>query len=278
MTYRHVLLLLLLSLSGYAEEEKPICVLHSRYAGMFSIFGDVLTLCDAYERGLFSGIQVTFDGGGLFHHTEYGPNWWHYYCEPICLGNHSESFIRLDMKLVESFLQDVTRQRAHELITNYIHILPSIQKEVEDFVDTHFNNHFILSVHYRGSDKRREAPRVSYAVVIDAIQQFIQERPLETIKIFLATDEEPFCELMQNTFSAEQLCVNPCTVRTDSKAPLGTHYSGHRYENGKNALIDCLLLSRGDYLIRTSSNLSRWATFFNPDIPVLELSRSYCEL
>ena len=43
----------------------------------------------------------------------------------------------------------------------------------------------------------------------------------------------------------------------------------------ENALIDCILLSKTDLLIRTSSNFSLASTFFNPKLPVIELSKRH---
>lgn len=56
----------------------------------------------------------------------------------------------------------------------------------------------------------------------------------------------------------------------------GIHFSEHNgYQLGEEALIDSLLLSKCDLLIRTSSNLSLWSTYFQPDIPVFLLSERY---
>ncbi len=57
----------------------------------------------------------------------------------------------------------------------------------------------------------------------------------------------------------------------------GVHFSEQigGYQLGEEALIDSLLLSKCNLLIRTSSNLSLWSTYFQPDIPVILLSERY---
>ena len=50
---------------------------------------------------------------------------------------------------------------------------------------------------------------------------------------------------------------------------------GDNYIKGKEALINCLLLSRCNVLIRTASFLSAWSSFFNPKFPVIMLNTPY---
>ncbi len=64
------------------------------------------------------------------------------------------------------------------------------------------------------------------------------------------------------------------TQRSDDQTALHLKFSNN-YLHGEEAIIDCLLLSRGSVLIRTSSNLSLWSSYFNPSIPVIELSQRY---
>jgi hypothetical protein len=55
------------------------------------------------------------------------------------------------------------------------------------------------------------------------------------------------------------------------KADLGAS----NYKKGEGALIDCLLLSRCNTLIRTTSFLSAWASIFNPKLPIVLVNRPY---
>src|SRR5262245_50770754 len=61
--------------------------LGSRGAGMFSIFTNVLWLCDDYEKGAISGFEVRFGRRGAYFDQAMGQNWWEYYCEPLSCGN-----------------------------------------------------------------------------------------------------------------------------------------------------------------------------------------------
>jgi hypothetical protein len=48
---------------------------------------------------------------------------------------------------------------------------------------------------------------------------------------------------------------------------------GDNRAKGEDAVMDCLLLSRCQYLVRTASNLSLCSTLFSPDMPVMLLNR-----
>jgi hypothetical protein len=49
---------------------------------------------------------------------------------------------------------------------------------------------------------------------------------------------------------------------------------GRNYRKGEDVLIDCLLLSRSDFLLRCQSNVGELATYFNPELPVIDLQYS----
>lgn len=262
-------------ISNQESNTPPFTILRSRNYGMFSIFGDVLCLCKFYEKGDYQGIEVDFLDEGLYYDAEKGMNWWTYYCEPISYGKKNKSD---NIKVIQGYPYDniniteneTTVREANALIQKYIHIRPEIQKEVDDFVRENFVNNYVIGVHYRGTDKYIEAVRVNYDDVRQRIQKIMDENANEPIKIFIATDEDAFIQYMKEAFG-KSICYNKNVARSSSKKPIHTTHK-NPYQSGKEALVDCLLLSRGSILIRTSSNLSLWSTFFNPDIPVIELS------
>jgi hypothetical protein len=52
-------------------------------------------------------------------------------------------------------------------------------------------------------------------------------------------------------------------------------FADGNYRKGREALLNCLLLSRCSALIRTASTLSGWASIFNPELPVTMLNRPF---
>ena len=56
----------------------------------------------------------------------------------------------------------------------------------------------------------------------------------------------------------------------ENRAPTETPF-----QKGEDAVLDCLLLSRCQVLIRTASNLSQCSALINPDVPEIALNRGY---
>jgi hypothetical protein len=268
----------LLFLTSYAGgKEKEYIVLHCRdNAGMFSILFDVLSLTKQYEKGHYNGIEVDFMTEGLYYSSEKGPNWFTYYCEPIQIGEKKNvRHIYGDAPFADAYDIEfhTTRHEANHLINNHIHVKQEILDEISEFFEKHFLGNFVISVHYRGTDKITEAPPVSFSEIKDKIIQLIISMGYTNYKIFVATDEQVFIDYMENSFG-DKVCYNEKAIRSINSKPL--HFSNNdRYKIGRDAMIDSILLSKGDYMLRMSSNLSLWSTFLNSEMPVCELNQRY---
>lgn len=256
-------------------DQKNFVVVHCRHgAGMFSIFNDVLSYYKYYDNGFYAGVEVNFGKEGQYYTESFGENWWSYYCEQSLLGEKTtvkhvigdcEFALPCDIEMHTS------RQEAHDLIQKYIHFKPEITQEIDKFQTENFIGHYVICVHYRGTDKVSEAFPVKYEEVYKSVRGLIKKLKIKKYKIFVATDEQPFLDFMIKNFK-KSVCYNPYAYRSNNNSAL--HYSNYdRYKCGFDAIIDAILLSKGDYLIRMSSNLSLWSTFFNPNIPVLELNQ-----
>ena len=263
-------------LNSSAEEFRILDLKQFPEVGMFAATNQVLGQLALYETmgSLMTGLKIDFGSYGLYYDPPHGPNWWEYYFEPICIGEQTPELIRYPSikQCHEAFgvRRRLKRLEAAHLIQKYIHVKPSIQEKVDLFAAEYFQNFYILAVHYRGTDKRSEAPIVPYSQVIEKVAQSIPKNL--PVRIFVATDEAPFLKKMEEAFPG--LIVATIAHRTEGRR--GIHFINNSpYEVGEEALIDALLLSRSDFLIRTSSNLSLWSTYFNPHIPTLLLNGSY---
>lgn len=231
---------------------------------------------DFYEKKSedCTGVIVDFEDQGLYYDSKHGLNWWSYYFEPIRLG--------VDTTLVKKFpyskhsafsccAAEMPRERGHELIKKYIKLKPDLQKKVDRYVDDNFKGHRVIGIHYRGTDKIIEAPTVSYEVIVKLVKSEIEKD--KNTKIFIATDEEKFLNVMQTTFPGKVVALQ--ALRSQKGYPV--HYPSNNgadnYKKGEEAVMDCILLSRCSKLIRTSSNLSAASAQFNPSMEVLLLSR-----
>lgn len=239
--------------------------------GFFSEFAAVLGILDHYERWqrLYAGVKVDF-GAGLYYEPSFGPNWWEYYFEPIDLGDHrgapsrvvSDYYHDLCANRIE---QTMPRRRAAQLVARYVVVKPRIREMVDTYVREHWGDAMVLGIHYRGTDKSSEAPRVPYEEVETAVRAAIRAAGPRPCKLFLATDEHAFLDHMRERFPG-QLLYREIFRSRDGRAIDVVNADGN-HKKGEDAVLDCLLLSRTHALIRTASNLSLVAALFNPHLP-----------
>jgi hypothetical protein len=145
---------------------------------------------------------------------------------------------------------------------------------VDDFYNQYFIGAYMLGVHYRGTDKVSEAPRVRYEDMHDAIVSHIRGLQGKKFKLFVASDEEQFIQFIEGKFPG--LIIKNNLERSYDGTPIHLQHRD-QFKIGEGALLDCLLLSRCDFLIRTSSCLSFAASQFNPNLRYKDMSRAYWE-
>jgi hypothetical protein len=245
---------------------------------MFSVFMTVLGLIQFYDQSHCAGIKINFDQHGLYFDPNRGDNWWAYYFQPIESAKLVCSWTQVSKKLKRKFtkagLQKISRDEAHRLIQQYIRVRPEIQEKVDRFVESQFGKANVIGVHYRGTDKRSEAPRVPYHRVLQQIEQVARSFPQDDYLLFVATDERSLLSAVQERYPGKVICTD--AMRSDNFHPVHKTYK-NSYNTGEEALIDCLLLSKCGLLIRTASNLSTCAGYFNPRLPILDLNFLYVE-
>lgn len=242
--------------------------------GFFASFQSLIGGLNFYEKQQYAGCRVEFTWG-LYLNPKLGPNWWEYYFEPINIGSEENAFlIRFDSTQKYYWAYDaistISRERASELIQRYIHVKPVIQKKIDSFVQENFGNYFIIGVHYRGTDKSSEAPRVSYSSVYKAILRVITTVSSERdYKLFIASDEQDFINYMKRNFGERICCLD--AIRSSDGYPIHFNQTDP-YRQGEESIMDCILLSKTNFLVRTQSNVSASAANFNPDLEVISLN------
>lgn len=268
-----VLLFLTVSPLSCREDQRIFYVLKNREgAGMFSMFSDVLALVYSYEKGVFRGIEVDYGSEGLYYDQNHGPNWWNYYCEPICFGERKNVREQVYSNALgispRFFFKD--REEAYHLIQKYIHFLPHIVEKVEQFKQRYFQDHFVIGLHFRGTDAPASSP--PFEIYKREVEKLIRSLSLNDYRIFIASDELPFIDYISAAFPG-CVCYQPNALRSGRNgAPLHFNNSYNHYLQGEEALIDCILLSNCSHMMLAYSNLSLWAALLNPFVPMNDLS------
>ena len=170
-----------------------------------------------------------------------------------------------------------SREEVKALFTRHFGIRPEIEEQVDAFAREHRLGAHTLSLHYRGTDKHREAPQQAMADVIQRVSRYIDT--LQGVEnIFVASDEASFIEAASDGIAGLPVVSMDDSVRSDEGTPV--HLEGLKAGNramGYDAVRNAVMLSRGGWLCRTSSFLSAWSAVFNPDIKVAVFNTPYEE-
>jgi hypothetical protein len=177
-----------------------------------------------------------------------------------------------DLGLRQKYDRVITLDMASALVEKYMGVKEEILFEVAEFVKEAFHGE-TLGVHYRGTDKGSEAPRVEWGAVKSKVLSVIER--VNTIRtIFLASDEPEFIEYFLASSWPVKVVQFNCSEIYRGGVP--THKTtGDGYQKGREALITCLLLSRCDYCLKSASYLSAWSKIFNPQLKVMMLNRPH---
>ena len=162
---------------------------------------------------------------------------------------------------------------AHYLINKYIDVQEWVLKEVNDFCDTHFNKKSVLGVHYRGTDKSKEAPYVSFEEVYRNIAYYLEKYP-ETDLVFLSSDDEHFINQVHTTALPKPVVYRRDAFRSSDNQAI--HHSSHsKLDVNRDAIINCLILSRCNTVMKTASILSAVSVLFNTEVSVVLLNKPF---
>jgi len=253
------------------------CVGGRAVSGLFSEFAAVLGALEHYEqwRPIYAGLRVDFADQGLYYDPAHGENWWEYYFDRIEIGSRDAAVTKVvsdrQHDIFAYAISRLSRQRGFEVIDRHIRPQAQIREKVDAYVRDNFSDSFVIGVHYRGTDKWEDAPRVSYDDVYAAIQRVANTRASGRYKVFVATDEKAFLDFLMLRHPSGLLYRD--MFRSVDGRPIDVVNQDGHHKKGEDAVIDCLLLSRCNYLVRTASNLSLCSILINPALPELALNR-----
>lgn len=170
---------------------------------------------------------------------------------------------------------ELTLQRANQLVRRYLGINPAVTARVTEFRDRHAIGSNTLGVHYRGTDKVAEAPRVRWEACRDAVRSYLASHP-EIDGLFVSSDEKSFVDYLVREVREVPVHVHDDEFRSEDGQPIhASEAEQHGDRKGAEAILNCLLLSHCSAVIRTSSFLSAWSSVFNPDLEVVLLNRPF---
>jgi hypothetical protein len=120
----------------------------------------------------------------------------------------------------------------------------------------------VIGVHMRGTDKVPAVPPSSYFPLIDAYIKF--NEPSSRVRIFFASDDQSYVDQAMQRYGSQAFVQAgvPRVAGTIWKTLNAT--GAHR--TGEAVLIDMLMLSKCNFLLKSASALSEFAIYYNPDL------------
>jgi hypothetical protein len=136
---------------------------------------------------------------------------------------------------------------------------------------------FPIGLHYRGTDKSIEAPRVDLDEVVESARRALWAarsmgvgRPV----LFVASDEESFVPMLRSRLPKERvLCLEGVLRSRGTPLHKAKISAGERL--AREAMLDCLLLGQCRVLIKTASMLSAWSVILGNFPSVVMLSKPF---
>ena len=231
---------------------------------------EILAFCD--EHNLRPAFRFTYPGSDIDYFKPF------FRIDDSCSCTlDSIPFVKIytigELDLGKNYDDVLTVESASYLIKKYLVIQDDILQEVDAFCTAHGFDSKIVGVHYRGTDKSAEAPPVSYDNVEQNIQCFIRKFP-ETTGVFVSSDDDHFVKYIKESSVGHLVVSRDDFFRATDNVAI--HFSGQdKYDINRDAIVNCLLLSRCHALIKTASILSAWSVLFNPDMQVVMLNRPF---
>lgn len=179
------------------------------------------------------------------------------------------------------------RGKASQIIEHYIRPRSYILRKVDQFDQKYFQINEVIGIHMRATDvadlKTEHNIHRRYSYQPEAYEKAIREalKAHPNASIFIATDSQDALQLMINTFGKKVIhysSIYHTKGAISGNGPTGWGLPGYLTEdtqkaaqNGEEAVIDYLLLSRCQYLIHNGSGLARTVLLKNPDLPHLNV-------
>lgn len=173
-------------------------------------------------------------------------------------------------------LFELRRRHAHVLGNDWVALNRiwkayfKVPRRVLDQADAIFPSGSVLGIHYRGTDKQTtswDSNPISQQQYLALIRDFLALRRDFDV-IFAATDEYSFVEQLRRSTSLQVISLGEVEFHMADK------HTTTRAEKADRAMLDCVLLSRCQCVLETSSALPSFAKLLNPALEIYRCAAS----
>ena len=159
------------------------------------------------------------------------------------------------------------RELGRKYVSDFISVRSQIREKADEFAVQAFDGSYLFAVHIRGTDFAYAEP-TGHQHYFDAIEKIIHQKKLTNYQVFLATDQAQFVDLFKAHFG-DRLVIYDSARGSGFVAPFKLR-DVDPYKKGEDVLIDILLLSKGDHLLKCAASVGEYAAWFAPDIEITD--------
>jgi hypothetical protein len=252
----------------------------------------------ALENNWLPVVNFDRENCPFFYDAEHGDNVWEYYFEPvfhmtyaelrrlIASGQLSDDLVHTypwrdllkwhhsDPERIATFwAADVPenpaewmktkRQLGRRYVAEYIRVKTAINAKVDAFVGRFIKGTYTFGAHVRGTDFAYAEPTPPDAY-FRAIEELVRQRALTDFRVFLATDQKQFVDLFRQAYGPKLLTYD--SLRSSGEVAPFRLSGVSPYKKGEDVLMDVLLLSRCDHVLKCAAAGGEYALWFNPDL------------
>jgi hypothetical protein len=162
-----------------------------------------------------------------------------------------------------------------EIKDKYLIIQPHILAKVDDFVNKNFIGK-IAAIHIRGTDSFFDKSRPHLPVSF--YKELIAEKLQDYSKILICTDSLEILEILKSNFGDKIISYDSEKSTLEKYNFHLSYISENPYKIGEDVIIESLLMSRCDLLIKGTSNVSTFSLIENPYIIVHQVDFKFSQL
>ncbi len=254
---------------SHSHTKKYVIGVHQ--AGFFSAFLGVLNhLVHCKET---NKIPVVYWGDSSLYYLHGGfngsHNVWEYYFEPVSYLTYNPGKDRLHASYGGNYaefyynaLGQATRNKAYQLISQYIRIKPVVRAKIDNFYQEYMAGKRTIGIHLRGTDKFTEVKQVAIERIVEAARAQADENT----QFFVASDEQRLLDQAIELLRGYKVIFYDC-YRSNNDKPLHIKRIKPSFAQlGEDVLVEASLLARCDLLVHTLSNVSAGALYWNPSL------------
>ena len=298
-----------LLIDNHQYDKFQIIFLPSRYSGFSAMVTYILNgVRKALEMNYLPVAYVDKENARFFYEPALGENIWDYYFEPpmeitygqvqelLAMGKISQAqLFQEKARTLRNWQQNdpdrvitywgnkfgenpetkaafMKEKRAlgREYVKKFLKVKPKILAKTEQYFDSGIDPTQLIGIHIRGTDfaYATATPIERYYTELDSL---FQQEEYESHNIFVATDQKQFIGKFKERYGEERIVTYDSFRGEGGIAPYRLK-GALPYKKGEDVLIDILILSRCDYIIKSASAVGELALWFTDNDEFTDLA------